>query len=131
MNKPSDETDFVAAPAPNEAVVKPPRARVEDAVDPDETVGEKLERKRDYLEGFLQKKPDGGELALATVAPFNELNPGPPLMLVDVLMVCPLNLLRSAKANTGSTTNNNIIFFISPLSHIHYLSQYKLHHQIE
>ena len=37
MNKPQDEKDFVAAPAPNEEVVeKPPRARVSDAVDPDE-----------------------------------------------------------------------------------------------
>ena len=42
-----------------ESVPTPPRARV----DPDETVpespAEKLERKRDYLEGFLAEKPEG------------------------------------------------------------------------
>lgn len=34
----------------------PPRARVEDAV---ESAAEKLERKKDYLEGFLAEKPVG------------------------------------------------------------------------
>ncbi|RPF71435.1 SUF system Fe-S cluster assembly protein [Aurantiacibacter spongiae] len=57
-----DETDFVAAPAPNEQIVapdKPPRARVSDAPLPEaESAGAKMERKRDYLEGFLQKKPE-------------------------------------------------------------------------
>lgn len=33
----------------------PPRARVDDA----EPAGDKLERKRDYLEGFLAQKPEG------------------------------------------------------------------------
>jgi len=41
-----------------DSVEKPVRARVEDAV---ETMGEKVERKRDYLEGFLAQKPTGGE----------------------------------------------------------------------
>ena len=36
-------------------VAKPPRARVEDAVE--ETPAQKLERKRDYLEGFLAAAP--------------------------------------------------------------------------
>ena len=70
MNKPSEDKEFVAAPSPVEEVVKPPRARVEDAVDPDvESPRETMERKRDYLEGFLAKKPEnlspgepGGEL---------------------------------------------------------------------
>lgn len=38
-----------------EAVEAPPRARVEQAESP----AEKLERKRDYLEGFLAEKPQG------------------------------------------------------------------------
>ena len=38
-----------------DAVAAPPKARVTDAVD--ETAPEKLERKRDYLEGFLAQKP--------------------------------------------------------------------------
>ena len=37
----------------------PSRARVEDAAPPAETAAEKLERKRDYLEGFLAEKPQG------------------------------------------------------------------------
>ena len=56
-----EEKDYIAAPSPTEQMVasKPPRARVEDAVDPDEeTAGEKLARKRDYLDGFLKKKPE-------------------------------------------------------------------------
>lgn len=41
-----------------DAVTPPPRARVEDAEDtPVESASEKLERKRDYLEGFLSQKP--------------------------------------------------------------------------
>jgi hypothetical protein len=36
-----------------DSVVPPPRARVEDA----EPAGDKLARKRDYLEGFLQQRP--------------------------------------------------------------------------
>ncbi len=36
---------------------KPPRARVSDAEVPIENMGEKLERKKDYLEGFLAQKP--------------------------------------------------------------------------
>lgn len=36
-----------------EAVSAPPRARVDEAESP----AAKLERKRDYLEGFLQQKP--------------------------------------------------------------------------
>ena len=39
-----------------EAVDMPPKARVTDA---DESAGDKLERKRDYLEGFLSQQPEG------------------------------------------------------------------------
>lgn len=38
-----------------DSVAPPPRAKVEDAESP----AEKLERKRDYLEGFLTEKPQG------------------------------------------------------------------------
>ncbi len=40
-------------------VPPPPRARVDDAETAPETPGEKLERKRDYLEGFLAEQPQG------------------------------------------------------------------------
>ena len=42
-----------------DGVETPPRARVEDV----ETAAEKLERKRDYLEGFLAQKPQGDDPA--------------------------------------------------------------------
>lgn len=42
-----------------EAVPPPRRARVDDIPEPVETSAEKLERKRDYLEGFLAEKPAG------------------------------------------------------------------------
>ena len=96
MNKPSDEKEFVAAPAPNDVVVKPPRARVEDAIDPDaETAGEKLERKRDYLEGFLAKKPEnlspsepGGELHDAVIAALKEIyDPEIPVNIYDLGLI--------------------------------------------
>ena len=54
------DQDWIAAPSPADvATAKPPRARVEDAVDPEESARATMERKRDYLEGFLQKKPEG------------------------------------------------------------------------
>ena len=40
-----------------DGVETPPRARVEDA----ETPAERLERKRDYLEGFLAQQPQGDD----------------------------------------------------------------------
>ena len=64
MDQHKDDTGFAAAEdaaatAPQDAPAKPPRARVSDAPLPEETAGEKLERKRDYLEGFLARQPEG------------------------------------------------------------------------
>ena len=39
------------------SVERPPKARVDDAVG--ESASDKLERKRDYLEGFLSQQPEG------------------------------------------------------------------------
>ena len=49
----SEESKFIVEQV--DSVPAPPRAKVEDA----ETPAEKLERKRDYLEGFLAEKPQG------------------------------------------------------------------------
>ena len=98
MNEQTSEKDFIAAPAPNEGVTtptKPARARVEDAVDPDETASQKLERKRDYLEGFLQKKPEGltagepgGDLYEAVVAALKEIyDPEIPVNIYDLGLI--------------------------------------------
>ena len=51
MNEESIRTEHV------ESVETPPRARVSDVDERPETAGEKLARKRDYLEGFLSQKP--------------------------------------------------------------------------
>lgn len=98
-----NEKDYIAAPSPTEQMVaaKPPRARVEDAVDPDETgpaaetAGEKLARKRDYLDGFLKKKPegasetgDGGALQEAVIAALKEIfDPEIPVNIYDLGLI--------------------------------------------
>ena len=90
------DQDFIAAPSPTEQVVKPPRARVSDAIDPDEEKPrEKMERKRDYLEGFLQKKPEnvgagepGGELYEKVVAALKEIyDPEIPVNIYDLGLI--------------------------------------------
>ena len=96
MNIPSDDTDFVAAPSPADALAqKPPRARVDDAVEPEESPRETLERKRDYLEGFLQKKPEGlkagepgGDLYEAVVDALKEIyDPEIPVNIYDLGLI--------------------------------------------
>ena len=90
------EQDFIAAPSPADSVVgKPPRARVEDAVDPDETPRETMERKRDYLEGFLAKKPEedsvagpGGKLQQAVIDALKEIyDPEIPVNIYDLGLI--------------------------------------------
>ncbi len=63
-----------------DSVEAPPRARVEDIEAPTESPGEKLERKRDYLEGFLAQKPQdvgagepGGDTYEGVVAALKEI----------------------------------------------------------
>jgi len=100
MNEETTDQDFIAAPSPVEAeaqtqAAKPPRARVSDAVDPGETAGEKLERKRDYLEGFLQKKPEadsvggaGGKLQQDVIAALKEIyDPEIPVNIYDLGLI--------------------------------------------
>lgn len=112
MNKPSEEKEFVAAPSPAEQVVKPPRARVEDAIDPDtESAGDKLERKRDYLEGFLAKKPEnltpgepGGELHDAVIAALKEIyDPEIPVNIYDLGLIYGVEITEDADAMVTMT----------------------------
>lgn len=79
------------------AVAPSKRAMVSDAVDDAdlETAPEKLERKRDYLEGFLQKKPEqvapgapGGELHDAVIAALKEIyDPEIPVNIYDLGLI--------------------------------------------
>lgn len=72
----------------------PPRARVEDAVPP-ETPVEKMERKKDYLEGFLAAKPDGispgepgGELYEGVIAALRDIfDPEIPVNIYDLGLI--------------------------------------------
>lgn len=74
-----------------ESVSPPPRARVEDA----ETATEKLERKRDYLEGFLAKQPEeqspvvpGGQLYEAVIDALKEIyDPEIPVNIYDLGLI--------------------------------------------
>ena len=74
-----------------EAASQPPRARVQDA----ESAPEKLERKRDYLEGFLSEKPQadnpgepGGAVYDAVVAALKEIfDPEIPVNIYDLGLI--------------------------------------------
>ncbi|MEE4337585.1 SUF system Fe-S cluster assembly protein [Erythrobacter sp.] len=99
MTDTNDKREYVAAPSPNEDVIdapeapqKPPRARVEDAVDPDATP---QGRERDYLEGFLAAKPAetpatgaGGELQAAVIEALREIyDPEIPVNIYDLGLI--------------------------------------------
>jgi FeS assembly SUF system protein len=73
-----------------EGVTAPPRAKVED-----ESAGEKLERKKDYLEGFLAAKPEGapagepgGELYENVIAALRDIfDPEIPVNIYDLGLI--------------------------------------------
>lgn len=74
-----------------ESVAPPPRARVADVESP----AEKLERKRDYLEGFLAEKPQGaissepgGDLYEAVIAALKDIfDPEIPVNIYDLGLI--------------------------------------------
>ncbi|MGB3753951.1 MAG: SUF system Fe-S cluster assembly protein [Parerythrobacter sp.] len=88
----TDTPDFVTLSADDAAASKPPRARVADAV---ETAPQKLERKRDYLDGFLKKQPEadavtgsGGALQTAVVDALKEIyDPEIPVNIYDLGLI--------------------------------------------
>ena len=105
MDKPDDTKDYIAAPAPNAEVVdtveKPARAKVADV---EESASDKLERKRDYLEGFLQKKPEGvksgepgGELYEAVIEALKEIyDPEIPVNIYDLGLIYGVDVTEEA-----------------------------------
>lgn len=78
-----------------ETVAKPPRARVADAPIEEESAAEKLERKRDYLDGFLQQKPadvatgePGGALYEAVIEALKDIfDPEIPVNIYDLGLI--------------------------------------------
>lgn len=105
MNEPSkiavEEVDAVEAPR---------RARVED-LEPQESMGEKLERKRDYLEGFLNKKPEavspgepGGDLYDAVVEALKEIfDPEIPVNIYDLGLIYGVDVSPDADVTISMT----------------------------
>jgi len=116
MTDDENETrDYVAAPAPNENVIeapeappKPPRARVEDAIDPD-AAPEK--RERDYLEGFLAASPAetpatgaGGDLQAAVVEALREIyDPEIPVNIYDLGLIYGVEVDEECDATVTMT----------------------------
>ena len=78
-----------------DGVETPPRARVDQAVEDAETPAEKLERKRDYLEGFLSQKPQtedpaapGGALYESVIDALREIyDPEIPVNIYDLGLI--------------------------------------------
>jgi len=85
----SEESKFIVEEVAS--VPAPPRAKVEDA----ETPADKLERKRDYLEGFLAEKPQGtaptepgGDLYEAVIAALRDIfDPEIPVNIYDLGLI--------------------------------------------
>ncbi|KWV92307.1 SUF system Fe-S cluster assembly protein [Erythrobacter sp. YT30] len=111
MNKPDKSRDFVAAPAPNDEVVKPPRARVSDAIDDEAPAEPAPKRERDYLEGFLAAKPadasatgDGGELQQAVIDALKEIyDPEIPVNIYDLGLIYGVEVDDEADATVTMT----------------------------
>ena len=86
----SDEPKFAVEEV--ESVPTPPRARVDDSA---ETPADKLERKKDYLEGFLAEKPKilpsaepGGDLYEGVIAALKEIfDPEIPVNIYDMGLI--------------------------------------------
>jgi FeS assembly SUF system protein len=76
-----------------DGVTPPPRARVDDAVE--ESASEKLERKKDYLEGFLAQQPSaaspgepGGDLYERVIDALKEIyDPEIPVNIYDLGLI--------------------------------------------
>ena len=113
MDKPEDKHDFVSNAPAIEVVAsaeKPPRARVSDLVEeaaPEavpETASQMLERKRDYLEGFLAAKPQGvaagepgGDLYEDVIAALKDIfDPEIPVNIYDLGLIYRVDVTEEA-----------------------------------
>ncbi len=85
----SEESKFIVEEVAS--VPAPPRAKVEDAESP----ADKLERKRDYLEGFLAEKPPraapgdpGGDIYEGVIAALKDIfDPEIPVNIYDLRLI--------------------------------------------
>lgn len=89
------------------AVPVPPRAKVDDV----ETPADKLERKRDYLEGFLAAKPEGvsstepgGDLYEAVIAALRDIfDPEIPVNIYDLGLIYGVDITEDGGATVTMT----------------------------
>ncbi|WP_420381608.1 SUF system Fe-S cluster assembly protein [Novosphingobium sp.] len=89
-----------------DAVAPPPRAKVED-----ETSGDKLARKRDYLEGFLAETPSGvnagepgGETYEAVIAALRDIfDPEIPVNIYDLGLIYGVEIDGEGHASVQMT----------------------------
>jgi len=127
MDRPEDTSDFIAGSVSaggagqadgNEALLpaKPPRARVSDApleddAAPAETAAAKLERKRDYLEGFLQQRPEnaaegepGGALYESVIEALKDIfDPEIPVNIYDLGLIYGVDVTSEADVTITMT----------------------------
>ncbi len=90
-----------------DAVAPPPRARVEDSESP----ADKLERKRDYLEGFLAEKPaglvghePGGDLYEGVVAALKEIfDPEIPVNIYELGLIYGVDITPEGSVSITMT----------------------------
>lgn len=102
-----NESKFVVEEV--EAVAPPKRAFVEDA--PEESAAEKLERKRDYLEGFLAAKPEpvspaepGGNIYEGVVNALKEIfDPEIPVNIYDLGLIYGVEVSPDADVTVNMT----------------------------
>jgi len=94
-----------------ESATPPKRARVEDAVLPAESAAEKMERKKDYLEGFLAAKPEGvspgepgGELYEAVITALREIfDPEIPVNIYDLGLIYGVDVTADGEVKVSMT----------------------------
>jgi FeS assembly SUF system protein len=94
-----------------DSATPPPRARVEDAVLPVETAAEKMERKKDYLEGFLAAKPagisptePGGELYEGVISALREIfDPEIPVNIYDLGLIYGVDVTHDGAVTVSMT----------------------------
>jgi FeS assembly SUF system protein len=93
------------------ATAKPPRARVEDAVDTEAEVSQEQGRTRDYLDGFLAAKPAqdaaggaGSDLQAAVIEALREIyDPEIPVNIYDLGLVYGVEVDDQADATITMT----------------------------
>ncbi|HEX8055476.1 MAG TPA: SUF system Fe-S cluster assembly protein [Novosphingobium sp.] len=105
----SEETKFTVEEV--ESVTPPPRARVEDIETPPESMSAKLERKRDYLEGFLAEKPQdvgagepGGAIYDGVIAALKEIfDPEIPVNIYDLGLIYGVDVTADGEVKVTMT----------------------------